>query len=228
MRRDDSKAFAKTIAAARRYKEADTQRSAADGLLSQARWDLGDALIAECGAPGDNGVRTGAYKLLKQAASVLKKEGLSYHFDHLRDLRQVAHQFPAGDRSPAEASWTVHRAAGSPDKLRKIIDAAKAANKPLTRKFASRWVKANKHANDPPPDHDPADTAIFEELLISVAAETALQFTALLQSPLLAKIDPLRAFDIAHRWDVVASLAQEIQTALHKRMSDTAMGEAAE
>jgi hypothetical protein len=229
MGRDDRQRFPEIIRAGRLCIEATAKVNAAESQVSEAKWALGDALIAECGPPGKSGVRTKAYSLLKQAAAVLKKMGLRYSFDHLRDLRQVAHQHPPGERSPAEASWSVHWVAGSPEKLRKIIDAAKAAGKELTVKFARRWIKADKHSKDPRPDHDAADTAIFEEELIKVAAESARQFEALLKSPHLPKIDPRRASDIVDRWDVVVQLAQGIQIALHNRTtSDTARSEAAE
>jgi hypothetical protein len=86
-----SEQFSKTLAAARALQSAEIS-------LWALQWALGDALIEECGPPGDNGVRTGAYERIENAHKALKQEGLrEYSLDHLRDFRKVAAAFPAGE-----------------------------------------------------------------------------------------------------------------------------------
>ena len=77
-------------------------------------WKIGDALIKECGPPGDHGVNTGALDKLEQCARELRRLGLeTYSLDYLRELRRTAANFPDGDRSPS-VPLTVHSEAGDP------------------------------------------------------------------------------------------------------------------
>jgi hypothetical protein len=99
--------FPKTLAAARELLKAEVS-------LCALHWAWGDALIEECGPPGENGVRSRVYGRIEDAHKALKQEGVrAYSLAHLRDLRRLAAAFPAADRSSA-ASWTVHREAGDP------------------------------------------------------------------------------------------------------------------
>ena len=87
-------------------------------------WKIGDALIKECGPPGDHGVNTGALDKLDQCARELQRLGFeTYSRDHLRDLRRTAANFPDGDRSPS-VPFTVHLEAGDPATLKAAMEAA--------------------------------------------------------------------------------------------------------
>ena len=74
------------------------------GAISSCLWALGDALIAEVGAPGKSGEHTGSDAKLKQAQKALDEAGYPYSWERLRDFRQVVNNFPldlAGGRPPA-------------------------------------------------------------------------------------------------------------------------------
>src|SRR5262249_23539609 len=91
--------FAVTIKAAETVDLAETSKT-------EALFALGDALIHDCGPPGVASEHTGSDDLLKKAQKALARKNFIYSFDHLRNLRTIAHAFPAGDRSPAYASWS--------------------------------------------------------------------------------------------------------------------------
>ena len=80
-------------------------------------WKIGDALIKECGPPGDHGVNTGALDKLDQCARELRRLGLETSREYLRELRRTAANFPDGDRSPS-VPFTVHSEAGDPATLK--------------------------------------------------------------------------------------------------------------
>lgn len=213
--------FPKTIAAARKVHEA-------RGTLCSCQWELGDVLIEECGPPGGNGVRTGSDELLKKASRELEKEGFPYAFDYLRDLRQMAHNFSAGDRSPA-ASWTVHLKAKTPENLTAVIQAAKVGKQELTCSFASKWLKQREAKSRDPGSTDLANAAIVAEKCVSEAADICrrIEFLTKALLPKLDKIEPETAFDIANRMERVAHSAQEMVKALRDH-ARSASSEAAE
>jgi hypothetical protein len=124
--------FPRTLEAAR-------ELSAAEQSNWAALWKLGDALIAECGAPGPDGVRTGTDAKLQKAKKALGQHGLPYSFDHLRSLRGVAAAWPAGDRSPA-VSWTCHRAAVDLETLKAAIASAQKKRVPLAVSFIRQFI----------------------------------------------------------------------------------------
>ena len=80
-------------------------------------WKIGDALIEECGPPGDHGVNTGALDKLDQCARELRRLGFETSREYLRDLRRTAANFPDGVRSPS-VPFTVHLEAGDPATLK--------------------------------------------------------------------------------------------------------------
>ena len=80
----------------------------------KCKWKIGDALIKECGRPGDHGVNTGSFDKLDQCARELRRLGLeTYSLDYLRDLRRTAAKFSDGDRSPS-VDFTLYSEAGDP------------------------------------------------------------------------------------------------------------------
>jgi flagellar biosynthesis GTPase FlhF len=92
-----------------------TLAAAKDAEKSQ--WAIGDALVEECGPPGDDHANNGGSKRIAAAAKFLGTNGLEYSESYLRRLRQVAFAF-SDVRTRTSASWNAHEAARTP----KIID----------------------------------------------------------------------------------------------------------
>jgi hypothetical protein len=82
--------------------------------LDSSNWEIGDALLAECGPPGNNEI------LRKASAYLLEEGGVEYDVERLSELRRVAYAFPVSERR-AEYCWVIHREAGSPEMLAWII-----------------------------------------------------------------------------------------------------------
>ena len=62
-------------------------------------WEIGDALIAECGAPPADGAKDGTYRRLEQAAQALEKLQLTEHsVKTLANIRRIAFAFPKRSR----------------------------------------------------------------------------------------------------------------------------------
>jgi hypothetical protein len=168
---DEDNEFPKTIAAAQALHKADERLYKAERSRWSCQWALGDALIAECGPPGDSGVRTGSDDKLRAAAKVLKKLGLpGYSFDHLRDLRRTADAFLAGDRSPA-VSWTVHSVASDKETLDAAIAAAKESEEELTVAFVKEFKKRQRPGPKHRGDKDASARVTALENLRSAAAD---------------------------------------------------------
>jgi hypothetical protein len=116
MENNEMTAFPKTIAAVQRR--------------DRCMWEIGEALLAECGPPSTNGKHDGSYAKLEAASQEiehLKIEG--YTVDYLAKIREVAHKFPSRIRNPG-VSWAAHRSSGSPAMLGAILKAA--GSKPVT------------------------------------------------------------------------------------------------
>lgn len=171
-------AFTKTIDAARQLRDA-------EGQHWTAQWALGDALIEECGPPGEPGVHTGSDDLLRKAQSALKRAGFDYGFEHLREIRRVAAAFSAGDRSPA-ASWTVHAAAGDPDTLKGAQKQAEREGAMLTASFVKRFIAARRGNDKDAPDA----RVVLDKFLAAVADVNAAK-------PHLSESNRLKVFEAA-------------------------------
>ncbi len=77
--------------------------------LDRWPWEIGDALLVECGPPG----KKDGYALLWEAAKYLFSEGHEYDVATLSKYRSVAYWFePSKRRSVA---WAWHEAARSPE-----------------------------------------------------------------------------------------------------------------
>ena len=82
-------------------------------------WDIGDALLDECGPPSDHG---GDHKenKLEAARLYLLAKGYDYSRPGLSNLRRIAYRFPSSTRN-SEIAWSAHAAAGTPERLQAII-----------------------------------------------------------------------------------------------------------
>jgi len=117
--------FPKTLAAIEAAELDDTQH----------QWRIGDALIEEVGLPQSPGVNDGSTKDFERLAEELETRGYEkYSVDHLRDLRNTAAAFPAGERSPS-IYWSIHSLAGSPQALAAAGRQANNERRRLTAKY---------------------------------------------------------------------------------------------
>jgi hypothetical protein len=102
--------FPKTVAAVREWEVAHRQGE-------NGRWKIGDALLVECGRPGEHGVNTGVEKLLKKASAELTARfGKRYHWKYLKHPRSVASKFT--QEAVRTASWSACSYAGDPKTLK--------------------------------------------------------------------------------------------------------------
>jgi hypothetical protein len=84
-------------------------------------WEIGDALLEECGPPSEDGRDNGSREKLEEAAAEIEQLNIEgYSAGRLYNLRKVAHNFPPDRRVPG-VSWDAHRLAGSPEMLEAII-----------------------------------------------------------------------------------------------------------
>lgn len=98
--------FPKTLAAARN--------------AEKSQWNIGDAILEECGPPGEDNSNNGSWQKIEAASKALHLEGLEYAANSLRIYRDVCYSFPLARRL-ASVSFSVHVEAGSPEMLNKII-----------------------------------------------------------------------------------------------------------
>jgi hypothetical protein len=110
----------------------------AEGNVLPLQWALGDALVEEIGEPAEKGVRNKSKQKLERLQDQLKKHGVDYGAEHLRDLWYVAHHFPPEDRSTG-IGWTLHRKAGTAEILKQAMEAADKTGAPLTVKFIAAF-----------------------------------------------------------------------------------------
>lgn len=94
-------------------------------------WEIGDALVAECGRPNESSANDGSYERLEAAAAEINGLHIEgYSIDYLRKVRLCAYTFSPGRRHPG-VSFSAHQEAKTPDRLDAIIGAA--GSKPVTR-----------------------------------------------------------------------------------------------
>jgi hypothetical protein len=98
---------------------------------------LGDALLAECGPPPENGVNDGSYALMLEVEKELLNEGFEYTPSSLSTIRSTAYSFRALSTRKAGISFHTHRAAGSPEYLDAII-----AGSPKGTRITQPYVEA--------------------------------------------------------------------------------------
>lgn len=109
----------------------------------RSQWRIGDALIAECPGnekDGEDGVNTGLYRRIEQAAQFLFERGFEQYNTHsLGQMRRLAVVFPK-NRRHANLSYGVHQSAGTPDVLDEIVAGSR------RKFFGSEYVRAIRAA----------------------------------------------------------------------------------
>jgi hypothetical protein len=101
--------------------------------LDKALWDLGDALVAECGAPDPTSASYAGPGRLRAAWLYLQENGCDYSLAELSKLRRVAYVFGRSTRR-FDISWELYAETGTPEMLEAIIsDIPKGT--PLTKSY---------------------------------------------------------------------------------------------
>ncbi|HYY29666.1 MAG TPA: hypothetical protein VE860_17110 [Chthoniobacterales bacterium] len=101
--------------------------------LDKARWDLGDALVAECGAPDPTSASYNGPGKLRAAWHHLQENGYDCSLEDLSKLRRVAYVFELSTRR-FSISWDLHAEAGTPEMLEAIMGGI-AKGTPLTKSY---------------------------------------------------------------------------------------------
>jgi hypothetical protein len=113
---------------------------AAGNVLWDAQWALGDALVDECGSPGEHGVNTGA---LKKVEKVLRQHQLDYSYRRLEQFRSTAFKFQ-DRRRLRSVSFDAHLVASDPDTLAKAQAQSKKDKVKLSVRYVTRFVRRQK------------------------------------------------------------------------------------
>ena len=130
------------------------------------QWSLGDALLAECGAPGDDSTNNGSFRKLKAAQAELEAHGIEYAEITLRIYRDAAHNFPPDTRISG-VSHRVHIECRSPAMLNAVLAAWKLEKpgQPLALHACARLlVEIRRQADEA---NDWREVNICERLCIS-------------------------------------------------------------
>ena len=99
----------------------------------KALWDLGDALVAEFGAPDPTGASYAGPGKLRAACHYLQENGHDYSIEELSKLRRVASVFGQSTRR-FDISWDLYAEAGTPEILEAIIGGMPKGT-PLTKSY---------------------------------------------------------------------------------------------
>jgi hypothetical protein len=104
-------------------------------------WDIGDALIKECGPPSEHGRRNGSLNKLEAASGYLRENGgYDYSVTTLSYMRTTAFNFQIAERQSG-LSFAVHRAARTPERLEAIIAGAAKGTK-ITADYVEKVLQA--------------------------------------------------------------------------------------
>ena len=101
----------------------------------KARWDLGDALVAECGAPDPTSASYAGPGKLRAVWHYLQENECDYSLEELSELRRVAYVFGRSTRR-FDISWELHAEAGTPEILETIIGGIPKGT-PLTKSYVA-------------------------------------------------------------------------------------------
>lgn len=164
--------FPKTIAAVK-------AREGAIFAVEDCLWRIGDALIEECGPPGEHGVNTGSNDKLEQCAKELAEAGFKrYGLDMLVKLRRTAAAFPDVKRLTS-VSWSVHDIAGDDETLLAAQEfAAEKDGAKLTVNFVKKFIEerdAKEAAKDREENPDLDDDDVGEDPAVQYALDEALK-----------------------------------------------------
>ncbi len=84
-------------------------------------WEIGDALLAECGRPSVDGVKDGSWEKLELAVNAIEAAKVTdYTVKTLSKIRSIAFAF-SKDARRASLSWSAHADAGSPEMLSAVV-----------------------------------------------------------------------------------------------------------
>ena len=99
----------------------------------KALWDLGDALVADCGAPDPTSASYAGPGKLRAAWHCLQLNGYDLSIEELSKLRRVAYVFGQSTRR-FDISWELYAEAGTPEMLEAIIGCMSKGT-PLTKSY---------------------------------------------------------------------------------------------
>jgi hypothetical protein len=125
------------------------------GLEKEAKqWDMGDSCLEDCGPPSIvRGKHDNSQAIMYQIVEEMIDYGMSYDVTTLSVYRSVAFAFRPEERISG-LSWSIHRDAGNPAMLKKIMNAAKGLEKKLTRKLTielKALIEKEEERKKPPP-----------------------------------------------------------------------------
>jgi hypothetical protein len=134
-----------------------------------SQWEIGDALLKECGPPGENGANNGSTAKLKEALEELDRNGLCYSLSTLRHMRDMSHAWPVprGTR----VSWSVYREFTPYPKLLK----ERLKNNPdllMTVAEANKIVTNYKKRYDQPEQPEPVEATGEDETITNPVEDT--------------------------------------------------------
>jgi hypothetical protein len=117
--------------------------------LDQARWDLGDALVAECGAPDPTSAGYDGPGKLRAAWHYMRENGYDCTLEDLSKLRRVAYVFGLSTRR-SDISWDLHAEAGTPEMLEAIMSGIPKGTS-LTKSYIASIRKQRSRPSAPRP-----------------------------------------------------------------------------
>ena len=117
--------------------------------LDQALWDLGDALVAECGAPDPTSAGYDGPGKLRAAWHYMRENGYDCTLEDLSKLRRVAYVFGLSTRR-SDISWDLHAEAGTPEMLQAIMSGIPKGTS-LTKGYIASIRKQRSRPSAPPP-----------------------------------------------------------------------------
>jgi len=118
-----------------------------DDVNGKDLWALGEALIKDCGKPGDDRTHNGSHGRIEAAAKELAAKGFDYNLNTLVNIRETAFAFPSVRRITDVAFWT-HSAAGSPDLLDAATKLARREGVSVTAAFVSKAARRWREQDD--------------------------------------------------------------------------------
>lgn len=118
-----------------------------------SNWEIGDALIEECGSPGEGRANNDSLTRIKDFTTFLFSDyGIERSVNTLREVRDICHVFPHAARA-ACVSWSVYRIfRGNPDLLLEWIN--KYPSEGMTAKAAREMIIDYDNSLTPEPEEE--------------------------------------------------------------------------